>query len=240
MAGFISYVWCSAPATADASRTLLLTEDVIIANATSGTFTLTLPAASNVGKVYEIKKTDSSFNSVIIDGSGSDSIDGTSNKTLNSKNEAIRIVSDGTSWSILNRYIPSSWTSYSPSVNGLGSYTSSNFRWRRNGANLEVQGNVVSGTASSAEVQVTFPTGITSISGLATIELCGKAGIDASSPSVTRDYVVLCEPSVTYFTFGYQEANSSAALSKKVGNTFLSSGQKVSFFASVPIVGWDN
>lgn len=46
-------------------------------DATSGSLTMTLPtAASSTGKVFYIKKIDSSANSVIIDGAGAETIDG--------------------------------------------------------------------------------------------------------------------------------------------------------------------
>ena len=74
----------------------------ILANAASGAFTVTLPAAaSNSGVIYNIKKIDSSTNAVTIDGNASETIDGLLTYTLSTQNEEITIQSDGSNWRII-------------------------------------------------------------------------------------------------------------------------------------------
>lgn len=64
--------------------------------------TITLPPAAEVtGHMYYIKKTDPSVNTVIIDGSGSETIDGGLTAVLRRQFEALTIQSDGTEWWIL-------------------------------------------------------------------------------------------------------------------------------------------
>jgi hypothetical protein len=80
----------------------LLTDDVILVDASSGTVTVTLPAASgNAGKVYQIKKIDSSGNTVIIDGDGAETIDEAPTLTTTVQYEAFTLVCDGTEWWII-------------------------------------------------------------------------------------------------------------------------------------------
>lgn len=70
-----------------------------LADATSGNLTLTLPDAATTGNFeIEVKKIDSSLNSVIIDASGSDTVDGATGATINSQYEAVTIVGNGTAY----------------------------------------------------------------------------------------------------------------------------------------------
>lgn len=79
--------------------TAAATDTVLLVDASGGAWTLTLPAAaSNTGHIFYIKKTDSSVNAVTVDGNASETIDGTTTKTVSFQYEAIMIVSDGTNW----------------------------------------------------------------------------------------------------------------------------------------------
>lgn len=76
-------------------------DDVIECNATSGAFTITLPAAaSSTGQRLYIKKTDASANAVTIDGNGSETIDGATTKALSSQYASYTIICNGSTWSI--------------------------------------------------------------------------------------------------------------------------------------------
>jgi hypothetical protein len=78
------------------------TDNIILCDATSASFTITLPAASgNTGISFTIKKTDSSVNTVTIDANASETIDGQLTQVIATQYQAIRIVSNGTSWSII-------------------------------------------------------------------------------------------------------------------------------------------
>jgi hypothetical protein len=76
---------------------------VILLNNTSGAdATVTLPAASGAtGRVYVIKRIDSSGFNTIIDGAGAETIDGAATRALTAQYEAVTIVSDGSNWHIL-------------------------------------------------------------------------------------------------------------------------------------------
>lgn len=85
-----------------AAYTALDTDTVIICDATSAAFTITLPAASGrIGKVYYVKKIDVSANAVTIDGNASETIDDTTTKVLSSQYDSVLIVGDGSEWWIL-------------------------------------------------------------------------------------------------------------------------------------------
>lgn len=96
-----------------------IANNVILADGTSAGFTVNLyTAVGNTGRVITIKKTDSTFNVITIDGNGSETIDGSTTTTLNTQNEAIDMVSDGTNWQVLERRIPNVWNSYTVDITG--------------------------------------------------------------------------------------------------------------------------
>lgn len=79
--------------------TILSTDGVILADATSAGFTLTLPtAASMSGRSVVVKKIDASANAVTIDGDGAETIDGAATVSTAVQWTAFRLVSNGTAW----------------------------------------------------------------------------------------------------------------------------------------------
>jgi len=85
-----------------ASDTLDTANFVVLGDCTSNAITLNLPAVSgNSGLTYFIKKIDSTINAITVDGSGSETIDGATTAVINNQYETIRIVCNGTNWSII-------------------------------------------------------------------------------------------------------------------------------------------
>lgn len=79
-----------------------ITIDAILCNAASGAQTINLPTAVGyTGKIIDIKKTDSTTNSITIDANASETIDGALTKTIISQYQSIRIISDGSNWFII-------------------------------------------------------------------------------------------------------------------------------------------
>jgi uncharacterized protein (TIGR02145 family) len=73
---------------------------VVLCN--TGPYTVTLPvASSNTGKVYYIKNIDSDGDDIIVDGNASETIDAALTFILDPFKHAVRIVSDGTNWHVL-------------------------------------------------------------------------------------------------------------------------------------------
>jgi len=79
-------------------------DKVIRADATSGTVTVTLVAAATAGDGFQIavKKVDSSANTVIIDGSASETIDGAATLTLSTQYDVALLICDGSNWHVTN------------------------------------------------------------------------------------------------------------------------------------------
>lgn len=84
------------------SYTLSATDSIVFANPTSGNMTLTLPTASSfTGFRFYIKRIDSTNYTVTVTRSGTDTIDGLTNFTLDLQYTALAVVSNGSNWYIL-------------------------------------------------------------------------------------------------------------------------------------------
>jgi len=85
--------------TVTASKTLTAADSVIVADASDGVITLTMPTAIGIaGRYYYIKKKDSSANVVTIVAAGDQEIDGANSMNLTDQYEAVTLISDGAGW----------------------------------------------------------------------------------------------------------------------------------------------
>ena len=74
--------------------------DCVLADASSGAITITLPSPSS-NAIVNVKKIDSSTNAVTVEPNGSETIDGSSSKTIDTQYESYTFISDGTNWYII-------------------------------------------------------------------------------------------------------------------------------------------
>ena len=75
---------------------------LIIADATGGAITMTLPPAALVpGRIYAFKRINSGANAVIVDGYAAETIDGNLTHTLTPQWNSVTIMSNGVAWFIL-------------------------------------------------------------------------------------------------------------------------------------------
>lgn len=79
------------------SDTYTITESDFLINATSGTFTITLPTAVGIsGRVYIVK--NSGAGTVTVDGNADETIDGAANVSLSTQWDVVRLMSNGVNW----------------------------------------------------------------------------------------------------------------------------------------------
>jgi hypothetical protein len=79
-----------------------LLDSILLADATSGSFTITLPLSSGyVGRVFNIKKIDNTSGKITVQRSGSDLIDGKTTQVLGNRWVSITTVSDGSAWYLI-------------------------------------------------------------------------------------------------------------------------------------------
>lgn len=86
----------------DSPYTVTADDHVILCDDTSGNITVNLPTASGIdNRLYVIKKTNSSTNTITIDPNGSETIDGSATFLMYDFGDSVRILSDGTNWHII-------------------------------------------------------------------------------------------------------------------------------------------
>ena len=88
--------------TKTAAYTLVATDHTVLGNATTASFSLTLPTSVGAtGQVYIIKKVDSTANTVTITTTSSQTIDGSTSKVLSYQYDGFQLQSDGANWMII-------------------------------------------------------------------------------------------------------------------------------------------
>ena len=90
-----------AVATKTSAYTITTSDEIILADASGGSFTLTLPTAVGNHGLYSVKKVDSSANTVTVNTAGGQKIDGGATVIIRVQNASIAIISNGTDWYII-------------------------------------------------------------------------------------------------------------------------------------------
>jgi hypothetical protein len=211
----------------------------ILVDASSGAVTINFPTASgNSGQKITVKKTDSTFNIVTIDPSGSQTIDGASTTTINTQNESVAVVSNGTNVNIESRTYPMGYIAYTPTFTGFGSPTGVDIVYRRVGAAIEIQGNFTVSSPTGTEARMSLPSGLTTPTRPSlSLTQVGYASVGTGISTNFGNKGVLMEPSTTYVTWGIA-TSTTGILTKQLGNAVIGSGT-IAFFATVPISGWN-
>jgi hypothetical protein len=88
--------------TINTNTTLSASNYVVMADSSSGSIVIQLPAASiHTGRTYHIKKIDSSTNLVTLSGNIAETIDGLNTQAINTQYISLTIVSNGSNWFII-------------------------------------------------------------------------------------------------------------------------------------------
>lgn len=147
--------------TISSADTLDSGNDVVLCDTSGGDFTIALPAAGTVtGKQYHLIYYDSNYiEPCTIDPDGSETIGGSSTTTLNTQNESLRIVSDGSNWVILDRRLPAVKFTYTPTVGGA-SVTSAYGVWWREANGMHIR-QIITFASGSGNLTFSLPSGIT-------------------------------------------------------------------------------
>jgi hypothetical protein len=86
----------------NANTTLDSTYQTVAVDASGANRTITLPAAATcTGRRYDIKKVDSSANTVTIDGNSAETIDGAATYVISNQYTSVTIISNGSGWYII-------------------------------------------------------------------------------------------------------------------------------------------
>jgi hypothetical protein len=142
---------------------------------------------------------------------------------------------DGTEWKALTYTEVNALTGNQ----GLGTFTAGGVEWMKGKDGLlHYKGKLAVGTPSASEARIPYPAGLIAAdtTKIPSIQLGGLV-IQAANGAFS--YNTLVEPSMGYFTIGYQ-ASGSSALTKATGSGVFSVGAVISFNFTVPIAGWSS
>ena len=113
--GFKTNATGAVTAVGTTAYTVLSTDNILTVDDTAigGAVTISLPSATTLGSGWtlDIKKTGSTY-SVTIDPDGTETIDGNSTLIITDKNQAVRLVSNGTTWDLLSPHNINGWAIY--------------------------------------------------------------------------------------------------------------------------------
>jgi hypothetical protein len=131
------------------------------------------------------------------------------------------------------------WMEYTPSnIAGFGTPTAVDIRYRRVGSNLEIAGGFISGTPSAVTAYIKFPLGLTT-SNPVQWNAYGRWTRESASNNDVKGGSIIGYSASDGVYFGVDEyvpANSPFVPAQPP--QFISSGQKLSFYASFPIAQW--
>lgn len=218
------------------------TADDLVLVSTASAWTLSLyTAVGNNGRVLRVKKTSSDFNALTIDPNSSETVDGAATTTIDTQNEELTLVSDGSNWQILDRLIPSVWVSYTPTFGaGFGTVGTINMFSRRNKDSLEIRGSWVNGTVANSAATVTL--GFNGTNGGLSVDstkvpVVQQVGYGVRSAGTTPSLVVLVTASDT--ALGLSLTSTAAAPNvKQNGSSVVGTSEAIYINAKIPITGW--
>lgn len=241
-----------------ADYTLTANDDFITvdSDADANGFTITLPDnAANTGKIYRIKRIGTTFataRAVTIARAGSDTItDATSGLTstaLHTPGEEIEIVSMGTGvWQVIDRRIPSVWTSFTPTGGWSTNTTYNAGFWRRVGDSIEFTARLtLSGAPDGASLTWNLPSGLTIDTGKLTGTSANQdLGMCTIRDGGTETYAGRLYYSTTTALISRVLINGASgvtidqAVDNTVPHTFANTDEVFMRSVCIPIVGWN-
>lgn len=232
-----------------------INDDVLLMDMTGGAFTLTLPTAvGNTGKVFFIKKIDSSLNIGTIDGDGTETIDGVTTKKLNTQYESWEIVSDGSNWLVLDHKCETPWVTYTMTIGSTGAAPTKGTtsvdraQWKRDGDDMLVRyeyNQTAAGSAGTGNYR--FPIANAATWSIDTAKLTpstntygsGFAGCAEVQENTTENPAVVSAADSTNFLLSKANAINDyvviGAGNADLGTTTI----RYQFIARVPILNWE-
>lgn len=233
--------------------TITNTDDLILVSSSGGSLMLTLPsAASNSGKVFKVKKTDSSLTCFGILRAGTDSIRDTSSKTevdVCTQGEQYELVSDGSSsWDVIGHRIPSNWGStvtLTPASAAFGTISAHSYVTRRVGDSLEVMGSWVNGTVGASESLIAISGLTINTSKLSTTKRSQVGTVFIADDSTSTNYGTTGRIGVCWIdnsdtgNIRLSTSGVSGDLGPHNGSSMSANSDTITYRFTIPISGWE-
>jgi hypothetical protein len=208
-------------------------QDYLLFGSTNS-FTFTLPSVTGrTGKVFRFQKTDTDYTKIItISGTGY-------SRTLNTAGESVVVCCDGSNWIEIASNIPNYQSSWSPTLSDATNVSTSTGIWYRDRKQLIMRDEIVwSGGGGGAAFTVALPSSLT----MDTAQFNGALSSENTvvgygqwfDNGTARKGVSVFYNTTT--TVGFEEITSSAG---SIAGTSFANGDHLSFFAQVPISGWN-
>lgn len=125
----------------------------------------------------------------------------------------------------------SDWKDYTPTFQGVGTPTISLSQWRRVGDTMEIRGEIISGTVTGSNVEVSIPSGHSvDLGGTASM----AAGVAASNGAIVTSSLI---STGNILLFQYDTGSSSKGV---LTGTILGTGAQLEYNASFKIQGWSS
>lgn len=216
-------------------------KEVYFLDSNGGAFTVDLPAASGLaGKRFVFKKVNTDFNKITIDPNGSETIDGATTYILNTPNESVVLVCDGTSWYTAggnrNNYLGQITTTLSWTTN-----RTETIYYSRMGSFLRITGKIsATGTPAGGSLTLSLPNSWTMIAALSDASGGIPVGI-AKLKDGAANYmgaVFIANTSQLAFRYFTDNTQVEATTLSTTAPVTIVSGDQVTFDCFVPIEGW--
>lgn len=201
----------------------------------------TLPAPS---KNYKVTFKDStgtaqgSGQAIVVNPHASETIDGGTSLSITTNYGYVTLLSDGTNWFVVD-HGPSSgpWISWTPTINGVGTATSIDFKSQRVGNSISMIGTFTAGTVPSGQVCTwSFPPGVDS--GYPDFFIGGTVAGNINAAISMYNLVASMQGFAQVVA---QSASINPQSTSFHSDAFCSSGNQVQIqLLNLPVQGWTN
>ena len=135
--------------------------------------------------------------------------------------------------------IITNWESYVPTIQGGGTLSGVNVKYRRVGSNLEIQGTLNLGTTSNSEFRMSLPNSLVISSDIIANQVIGKLNSNSISNSFYKSFNLLGIGGVSYLTLAVDsERDDIINAILPINSDSIESSSLISFHVSLPIQGW--
>lgn len=216
-----------------ANETVTTDDDILYGDSSGGAFTYTMPTeASASGRIFTFQKTSSDFNAITINNDAASEI-----TTINTEGETVKIHSDGTTWRVIDRYIPETMATGEAWSDNWSNCTTSVDTYRR-GQYVYIKGTAsITGAPSitGSGFKVTIPS---NYEAEASHFSFGKAEVVAAGVTNLGHVSLTSTTEITVSAISSSSSNAlPTSLSATVPGTFANN-DSIEFQLSYKVSGW--
>ena len=199
--------------------------------------TITLPtAAANTGRKIEITHIGAGAGKVIIDGEGSETINGKLTVDLFILNDRVTLLCDGTGW--LRQSSEWNWIGFTPTINNFSS-TNDQWYFQREGSDMLIRGWSTSSTTVGGNIEFVIPLSLTIDTGsLDTDSVASVVGTAVGGDATGNNWVGTPTPSSTTVLLTRATDGANASVFRAATPFTWASGDKFGLTVRVPISEW--